>query len=116
MVIDSNDVQGRDSPVTGLTDNGDGKWWVSSNGHRFVGEVLQLRIRCEIMKFIGLGVKTREEIALAFGMKEHISELHLSLMEKAEMIEQTDLGYRSITIGTAYLKNFEAFAESSKIS
>jgi hypothetical protein len=70
MVIDSNDLQGLDSPVTGL--NGDGKWWESSNGHRFAGEVLQLRIRREIMKFIGLGVKTREEIALAFGMKEHI--------------------------------------------
>jgi hypothetical protein len=36
---------------------------------------------------IGVGVKTREKIALAFGMKEHISELHLALLEKAEMIE-----------------------------
>jgi hypothetical protein len=45
-----------------------------------------------------------------------ISELHLALLEKAEMIEQTDLGSRSTTIGTAYLKNFEAFAENSKIS
>jgi phage portal protein BeeE len=37
----------------------------------FAGEMLQLRIRREIMRFIDSGAKTREEIALAFGLEEY---------------------------------------------
>ncbi len=91
----------------------DKEWWENgSEGHRFAGEVLQLRIRREIMKFIGLGIKTREEIERAFGLNESMAKLHLALLEKAVMIEKVGDGerYRSTPIGIAYLKNFEDFA------
>lgn len=92
-----------------LTENGSVKWWETSEGHRFAGEVLQLRIRREIMKFIGSKVRTRQEIERAFGMPENLAELHLALLEKADMIEEIDGFYRSTTLGSAYIKNFEAF-------
>lgn len=93
---------------------GEDKEWLEngSEGHRFLGEVLQLRIRREIMKFIGPGIKTEEEIERAFGLNESMAKLHLALLEKAVMIEWIGDGdrYRSTPIGIAYLKNFEDFA------
>lgn len=87
------------------------EWWENgSEGHRFAGEVLQLRIRREIMKFIGTGIKTREEIERAFGLNESMAKLHIALLEKAVMIEKIGDAYRSTPIGIAYLKNFEDFA------
>lgn len=85
------------------------KWWETSEGHRFAGEVLQLGIRREIMKFIGSGARSRREIEAAFGLEENLAELHLALLEKAEMIIETWGFYRLTTIGSAYIKNFKAF-------
>lgn len=92
-----------------LTENGSVKWWETLEGHRFAGEVLQLRIRREIMKFIGSEARTRQDIETVFRLKENLAEHHLALLEKADMIEGTNGVYRSTTIGTAYIKNFEAF-------
>jgi len=83
-----------------------GKWWETTEGHRFAGEVLQLRIRREIMKFIGDAVKTREEIESAFGLEDRLAELHLALLERAEMIAQVNGSYRSTPIGMVYIETF----------
>jgi hypothetical protein len=98
-----------DTSLSNLTENGSGKWWETSEGHRFAGEVLQLRIRREIMRFIGSENRTRQEIETAFGLKENLAELHLALLRKADMIQEIDGVYRSTAIGSAYIKNFEAF-------
>ena len=102
-------VSESNTSLSNFTEDGSGKWWETSEGHRFAGEVLQLRIRREIMKFIGSEAKTRQEIEMAFGLKENLAELHLALLEKADMIEEIDGFYRSTTIGSAYINNFEAF-------
>jgi hypothetical protein len=88
------------------------KWYEGepAEGHRFIGEVLQLRIRREIMKFIGCGIKTKVEIERNFGLSESVAEMHLFLLQKAVIIERVGDGYRSTPIGNAYLKNFEEFA------
>jgi len=85
----------------------DKNWWETLEGHRFAGEVLQLQIRRKIMKFIGHGMKTEEEIERAFGLTNIVAEMHLALLEKAIIIEKSGDGYRSTSIGIAYLKNFE---------
>ncbi|MDD2837214.1 MAG: hypothetical protein PHY05_13820 [Methanothrix sp.] len=93
----------------------DKKWYETSNGHRFAGEVLQLPIRRKIMKYIGSGIKSKEEIERNFGLNEAAVELHLGLLERAVVIEKIENGYRSTPIGIAYQKNFEDFAsETSK--
>jgi DNA-binding transcriptional ArsR family regulator len=88
----------------------DKKWWETLEGHRFAGEVLQLQIRRKIMKFIGTEIRTRDEIKKTFDLSDFAAELHLSLLERAEMIEKVEDGYTSTQIGIAYLKNFEDFA------
>jgi Bacterial regulatory protein, arsR family. len=90
----------------------DKKWYEGepAEGHRFLGEVLQLRTRREIMKFIGQGIKTKGEIERTFGLSESVAEVHLALLEKAVIIEKFCEGYRLTPIGIAYLKNFEDFA------
>jgi hypothetical protein len=93
----------------------DKKWYETSNGHRFAGEVLQLPIRRKIMKYIGSGIKSKEEIERNFGLNEAAVKLHLGLLERAVVIEKIENGYRSTPIGIAYQKNFEDFAsETSK--
>jgi len=46
------------------------KSWELAEGHRFALEVLQLRIRRDILKFIAEGVFSTEEIAEKFGIDE----------------------------------------------
>lgn len=83
--------------------------------HTILGNVLQLRMRREILKYIGDGIKTKTEIENNFGLSETLAELHITLLEKAKVIEKTDDGYRSTLAGLGYLKNCEAFAlEPSK--
>jgi hypothetical protein len=102
-------VRKLETPIWNSPDDSNGKWWETSDGHRFAGEVLQLRIRREILKFIGTKISTRQDIEMAFGLKENLAELHLALLEKADMIENIEGSYRSTSIGSAYIKNFEAF-------
>jgi DNA-binding transcriptional ArsR family regulator len=92
----------------------DKKWYEvePAEGHRFLSEVLQLRNRREILKFISSGIKTKEEIVRTFGLNECVAEVHLILLEKAVVIEKIGDGYRSTPIGIAYLKNFEDFASN----
>jgi hypothetical protein len=81
MNID-NDQNGPD-PCNSSEPGEDKSWWESgSEGHRFAGVVLQLRIRREIMKFIGSGTKSREEIERNFGLCESLAELHLAMWKR----------------------------------
>lgn len=109
MERDIDRVQKLDASVLNFTGNGSAKWWETSEGHRFAGEVLQLRVRRDIMRFIGSKARTRQDIETTLGLKENLAELHLALLEKADMIEGFNGVYRSTTLGTAYIKNFEAF-------
>ena len=83
--------------------------------HGILANVLQLRIRREVLKYIGEGIKTKREIEKTFGLSETLAELHLALLEKAKVIEKSGEGYRSTPAGIGYLKNCEAFSlEPSK--
>jgi hypothetical protein len=93
----------------------DKKWYEmdSDEGHRFLGEVLQLRMRRDILKFIGPDIKTKDEIESTFKLNESVAKVHLDLLEKAMLIEKVAEGYRSTPIGIAYLKNFNDFASET---
>ena len=88
------------------------KWYEvePAEGHRFLGEVLQLKTRREIISFIGAATRSREEIERQFGLPESVAEVHLFLLEKVAVIEKADGGYRLTPIGLAYLDNFQQFA------
>ncbi len=68
------------------------KWYEmeSEESHRFLGEVLQLRMRRDILKFIGQGIKTKGEIESTFKLNESVAKVHLDLLEKAILAEKAN--------------------------
>jgi len=84
------------------------KWWESAEGHRFALEVLQLRARRDILKFIGNGLRSAKEIAKEFGLKENQVTFHLAMLEKALVVEPAGDCYRSTPTGILYLENVES--------
>ncbi|HPR66993.1 MAG TPA: helix-turn-helix domain-containing protein [Methanothrix sp.] len=84
------------------------RWWESAEGHRFALEVLQLAVRRDILKFIGEGVRSAEDVAAEFGIDERQAAFHLAMLERALVIEPVTGGYRSTPTGLLYLNNVEA--------
>jgi predicted transcriptional regulator len=87
----------------------DARWWETAEDHRFALEVLQLRIRREILKFLGRGQRTREEIEKEFGLDAERASFHLALLEKALVVERTGGGYRATSTGILYLERVEGW-------
>jgi len=91
--------------------DGDGaepKWWDSAEGHRFALEVLQLKLRRDILKFIGDGIAPAEEIAEKFGIDERRAAFNLAMLEKALVVERVIGGYRSTPTSLLYLEKVES--------
>lgn len=84
------------------------KWWESAEDHRFALDVLQLGLRRKILKFIGSSIKTKEEIANEFGLKDVQAEYHLALLEKALVIDNVKGGYKATPTGKLYLEHVES--------
>jgi predicted transcriptional regulator len=83
------------------------KWWETAEEHRFALEVLQLRLRREILLFISRGLKNHSQVEKEFKLSSNLVEYHLHMLEKALVIEQTEGGWRATTTGLLYLKNVE---------
>ncbi len=61
--------------------NGQARWWETAEDHRFALEVLQLRLRRKILKFISCKMRTLGEIKEEFSLSTFlggISSLHVS--------------------------------------
>ena len=83
-------------------------WWESAEGHRFALEVLQLKVRRDILKLIGEGVVSTEEIAEKFGIDERRAAFHLAMLDKALVAKPVSGGgFRSTPTGLLYLKKVE---------
>ena len=83
------------------------KWWESAEDHKFALEVLQLRLRRNILKFMDQEIRTRDEIEKEFGLGAELTRYHLDMLEKGLVIEQVDDGYRSTLTGRLYLEKVE---------
>lgn len=88
------------------------KWWESAEDHRFALDVLQLGIRRKILKFIGPYIRTKEEIAKEFCLKDEQTEYHLSLLKKALVIDNTNDIYKATPTGMLYLERVETKSQS----
>jgi DNA-binding transcriptional ArsR family regulator len=91
----------------GLRPSSSAKFWETAEDHRFALEVLQLRTRRDIMKFIGRGTRTAKEIAKEFRLSRPQAEYHLALLEKALVVEPRDEGYGCTLAGSLYLEQAE---------
>ncbi len=85
----------------------DAKWWETAEDHKFALEVLQLRLRRNILKFLGHGTRTRDEIEKEFGLGEEQAKYHLAMLEKGLVVEHIGDGYRSTLTGRLYLEKVE---------
>ena len=97
------------NPKPNLTDISpiEAKWWESAEDHKFALEVLQLRLRRNILKFMDQEIRTRDEIEKEFGLDAEQTRYHLEMLEKGLVIEQVDDGYRSTLTGRLYLEKVE---------
>ncbi|HWQ19392.1 MAG TPA: hypothetical protein VN455_06400 [Methanotrichaceae archaeon] len=103
-----NPADGKEPCIGEAAPVGEAKWWETAEDHRFALEVLQLGLRRRMLKFIGPGTKTLDEVAREFGIKAELAEYHLALLEKALVIERIDGSYRSTLTGRAYLENVKS--------
>lgn len=87
--------------------NGQAKWWVTADDHRFALEVLQLRLRRTILKFISCKMRTLSEIEEEFDLNNFLAVYHLSMLVKALVIEETESGYIATPTGILYLEKVE---------
>jgi DNA-binding transcriptional ArsR family regulator len=93
----------------GLRPSSSAKFWETAEDHRFALEVLQLRIRRDIMKFIGRGTRTAGEIAEKFSLSLPTAEYHIAHLEKALVVERRDDGYGCTPTGLIYLERVEGW-------
>jgi predicted HTH transcriptional regulator len=91
--------------TTAIEDNA--KWWETADDHRFALEVLQLKLRRDILKFIRQDPRTEEEIAEKFALDNRLAKYHLELLEKALVVERIESFCRLTAIGILYLNNVE---------
>jgi hypothetical protein len=87
--------------------DGQVKWWVTAEDHRFALEVLQLRLRRKILRFISCKMRTLGEIEEEFDLSTFLAVYHLSMLVKALVIEETESGYRATSTGILYLEKVE---------
>lgn len=88
--------------------SGEAKWWETPEEHRFALEVLQFRLRREILKFVGKGARTKQEVERQFDLKPEQAEYHLALLEKALVVERSEGICRITPTGRLYLEKVEA--------
>ena len=84
------------------------KWWETPEEHRFALEVLQLRLRRKILKFIGERAREKQDVEREFGLRPELSDYHLALLEKALVVERSEGIYRATPTGRLYLEKVEA--------
>ena len=84
-----------------------GKGLSAKEGHRLGLRALRHEVRHNVLKFIGYGLKTTEEIINEIQLDDQEVNYHLSILEQALQIEKTDAGWRATPPGMGYLKNVE---------
>jgi hypothetical protein len=87
--------------------DGQAKWWVTAEDHRFALEVLQLRLRRNILRFISCKLRTLGEIEEEFDLSTFLAVYHLSMLAKALVVEETESGYIATPTGILYLEKVE---------
>jgi predicted transcriptional regulator len=102
-----NSYEFKRSCETTLASNGQAKWWVTAEDHRFALEVLQLRLRRKILKSISCKMRTIGEIEDEFNLSAFLAVYHLSMLSKALVVEETESGYIATPTGFLYLEKVE---------
>jgi DNA-binding transcriptional ArsR family regulator len=82
-------------------------WWVTAEEHRFALEVLQLGLRRKMLGAIALSCRSLSQIEVEFDLSPAQAEYHLSMLEKALVIERAEDCWSATPTGILYLENVE---------
>lgn len=84
--------------------------WQGPEGHRFALEVLQLSLRRRMLRLIAGGMKDAGQIAQELKLGPALAAYHLSMLEKALVIERFEEGWRASSTGRLFLEKVEGGA------
>jgi len=82
----------------------DVKWWETAEDHRMALIALQLPLRREILRFIGRGVRSEEQIASHFGLSPMAAKYHIDVLARASVVKAGEGGCTLTSVGLAYLE------------
>ena len=92
------------------------KWWETADDHKFALDVLQLGLRRSILRFIDLKIRSKRDIEKNFGLSSFMAEFHLSMLEKALVVERFEGEFKITRTGILYLEKVDANADLSIIT
>jgi len=93
--------------LTNMKPEDEAKWWWSAEDHKFALEVLQLRLRRNILRFVGQETRTIDEIEKEFGLGTEQAKYHLAMLEEGLVVERVGDSYRSTLTGKLYLERVD---------
>jgi predicted transcriptional regulator len=70
-------------------------------------EVLQLTLRRSMLRLVASGMKDAEQIGQALKISPALVEYHLSMLEKALVIERSGDGWRATRTGLLFLEKVD---------
>ena len=81
--------------------------WEGPEGHRFALEVLQLTMRRRMLRLVASGMKDAEQIGQSLKISPALVEYHLSMLEKALVIERSGEGWKVTSTGLLFLEKVD---------
>jgi len=81
--------------------------WEGPEGHRFALEVLQLTLRRKMLQLIAGGMKDAEQIGQALKLSPAVASYHLTMLEKALVIERCGEGWMASPTGLLFLEKVD---------
>ena len=78
--------------------------WEGPEGHRFALEVLQLTLRRRMLRLVASGMKDAEQIGQALKLSPALASYHLTMLEKALVIERSSEGWKVTSTGLLFLE------------
>ena len=81
--------------------------WQGAEGHRFALEVLQLPLRRRMLRLIASGMNAAQQMGAELNLSSPLVEYHLSMLEKALVIQRHEAGWRITSTGLLFLEKVE---------
>ena len=81
--------------------------WQGAEGHRFALEVLQLPLRRRMLRLMASGMNDAQQMGAELNLSSPLVEYHLSMLEKALVIQRHEAGWRVTSTGLLFLEKVE---------
>lgn len=81
--------------------------WEGAEGHRFALEVLQLSLRRQMLRLIASGMNDAQQMGAELNLSSPLVEYHLSMLEKALVIQRHEAGWMVTSTGLMFLEKVE---------